>query len=251
MAEHVVPPGQAEPPASAPLTKHGVIAAELREQLRNEPPDIRLPTERELAERFQVSRMTVRQALDQLEAEGRVERVRGSGTFTRLPTVAMGPALTSFSEDMRTRGLRPSSRLLGFTRTVGEPQVLKALGLPPDGEVVWMERLRFADGDPICLEVAQFPVRLLGLLEAADLEQSVHDALRVGGVAPRSVVRHVRAVVADERESRLLNLAPRTPALEVLDVFADASGRPIQHARSRYRYDRYEVQMSTKRIDHH
>jgi GntR family transcriptional regulator len=232
-------------------TKHGAITARLREELRSEPVGTRLPPEREMAERFLVSRMTLRQALDQLEAEGRIERVRGSGTFTRRPTVAMGPALTSFTEDMRARELTPSSRLLGFTRVLPESAVQQALSLPRGEEVVWMERLRFADDEPICMEVAQFPGRLQRLLEEADLEQSVHAALIAGGVVPSSVVRHVKAVVADQRETRLLGLSPDAPALEVLDVFSDASGRPIQHARSRYRFDRYEVQMTANRLNTH
>jgi GntR family transcriptional regulator len=234
---------------SAPRTKHAAITARLREELRNEPTGTRLPPERDMAERFGVSRMTVRQALDQLEAEGRLERVRGSGTFTRRPTVAMGPTLTSFTEDMRCRDLVPSSRLLGFTRVVPEPLIRQALELSPGEEVVWMERLRFADGEPICIEVAQFPARLQRLLEGVDLEQSLHAALIAGGVVPSSVVRNVRAVVAEPRETRFLALPPGAPALEVLDVFADTSGRPIQHARSRYRFDRYEVQMTANRLN--
>lgn len=237
----------AEP--AAPRTKHAAITTRLREELRSKPVGTRLPPERDMAQRFEVSRMTLRQALDQLEAEGRIERVRGSGTFTRRPTVAMGPTLTSFTEDMRARELVPSSRLLGFTRVVAEPAVQHALGLSPDDEVVSMERLRFADGEPICVEVAHFPARLQRLLEAVDLEQSVHAALIADGVVPSSVVRHVRAVVGDPRETRLLGLPPGAPALEVLDIFADSSGRPIQHARSRYRFDRYEVQMTANRLN--
>jgi len=160
----------------------------------------------------------------------------------------MGPALTSFTEDMRARGLEPSARLLGFTRQPAEPPVRRALALGGEDEVIWVERLRFADGEPICLEVAQFPVRLQPVLEAADLEQSVHEALRTAGAAPVKLTRHVRAVIADERETKLLRLPPGAPALEVLDVFTDSSGRAMQHARSRYRFDRYEVQMAVNRL---
>jgi len=230
--------------------KYALITANLREQLRHLPSGTRLPSERELAEQYAVSRMTLRQALDELTVEGWLERVRGSGTFTRRPTVAMGPSLTSFTEDMRARGVEPSSRLLGFTRTVADPAVKEALQLDRDEEVVWMERLRLADDEPICLEVAQFPVRYQRLLEAGDLEQSVHDLLRSAGVTPASLLRQVRAVAVDDRESRLLGLPHSSPALEVLDIFADVGGRPIQHARSRYRYDRYEVRMSAHRGSH-
>lgn len=223
------------------VPKYLEITSALREELRHEPEGVRLPAERELAERFGVSRMTLRQALEELEREGRLSRVRGSGTFTCRPKVVMGPTLTSFSQDMRARGLTPSARLLGFTRKRGREDVTQALALPSGAEVLWMERLRMADGEPMCVEVAQFPVRYQRMLEEGDVEQSVHDLLRAAGVEPTSLRRRVRAVSAGEREARLLGLVVGAPTLEVLDVFTDATGRPVQHARSRYRADRYEV----------
>jgi GntR family transcriptional regulator len=107
--------------------------------------------------------------------------------------------------------------------------------------VIWMERLRMADGEPVCVEVSQFPARLQRLLAEGDPEQSVHDTLRRGGMVPTSLRRRVRAVAAVQREALLLNLLDGAPVLEVLDVFADPVGRPLQYARSRYRPDRYEV----------
>lgn len=230
--------------AGTPIPKYLEIVEALDDELRHAPEGHRLPTERELAERFGVSRMTLRQALDELARAGRVERVRGSGTFTRKPTVTMGPSLTSFTQDMRQRGLHAGSRLLGFTQVAATPQVAAALAVPVGAEVIWLERLRTADGEPMCVEVSHFPIRFLRNFEETDLEGSLHELLRASGAEPTSVQRRVRALSAEPREALFLDLAEGAPMLEVLDIFADAANRPIQFACSRYRADRYEVSSS-------
>lgn len=228
-------------PSSATMPKYVEILNELRDEFRHAPSGSRIPTERALATRFGVSRMTLRQALDELQAEGRVERVRGNGTFVRRPTVAMGPRLTSFTEDMRSRGLMPSSRLLALSIVPAGADVADVLGVAADDEVVLMERLRFADGEPMCLEVTQLPLRLQRVLERGDLEGSLHALLKKEGIDITSLTRRVRAVAVEPREARLLDLPDGAPTLEVLDVFYDVEGRCVQRASSRYRYDRYEV----------
>ncbi|GAB3883441.1 GntR family transcriptional regulator [Terrabacter terrigena] len=239
---------EAAPTKRAQPPKYREITSVLRDELRSQAIGTQLAPERELAERFSVSRMTLRQALDELEAEGRIARVRGSGSFVRRPTVAMGPTLTSFTEDMRTRGLQPSSRLLGFERIDSGTASGEMLAEVTD-EVIRIERLRLADDEPMCIEVALFPVHLQRMLESGDLEKSVHAILRAGGIELTSLDRRVRAVAAGPRESRLLGLPEGAPALEVFDIFRDSSGLTVQWARSRYRADRYEVMTRTNRID--
>ena len=221
--------------------KHLAITNALRQQCRGLSAGTRLPSEKELAVQFEVSRMTVRQALDALAAEGRVERVPGSGTFVRRPTVAMGPNLTSFSEDMRGRGLRPSSRLIALEEVSATPEVAADLGVDADSAVIRMERLRFADDEPMCLEEGHLPVRLQRVVDDADLEGSLHEVLAKAGIVVASAHRKVRAVIVPSRDAQLLGLPETAPALEIVDVFYDTSRRPAHRSRSRYRFDRYEV----------
>ena len=223
------------------LPKHVAITNALRERCRDLPVGSRLPSEKELAAEFEVSRMTVRQALDALADQGRVERVPGSGTFVRRPTVAMGPNLTSFSEDMRARGLRPSSRLIAFEELRAAPEVAWDLGIEAGAPVVRLERLRFADDDPMCLEDAYLPGRFQRVLEDADLEGSLHEVLAKAGTVMATARRRVRAVPAPARDAQLLGLPEHAPALEIVDVFYDTGRRPVHRSRSRYRHDRYEV----------
>ncbi|MEV2240328.1 GntR family transcriptional regulator [Micromonospora sp. NPDC049891] len=227
--------------------KHVAITNELREQCRQLPVGSRLPAEKELAAHFAVSRMTVRQALDALASDGRVERVPGLGTFVRRPTVAMGPNLTSFSEDMRARGLRPSSRLIAIEEVSATPEIALDLGLDAGVPVIRLERLRFADDEPMCLEDAYLPARFQRILDDADLEQSLHEILATAGVVMASARRLVRAVPAPSRDAQLLGLAEHAPALEIVDVFYDTNRRPAHRSRSRYRHDRYEVRSDLSR----
>jgi GntR family transcriptional regulator len=233
-----------------PTPKHVAITNALREQCRELPVGSRLPSEKELAVRFEVSRMTVRQALDALADEGRVERVPGLGTFVRRPTVAMGPSLTSFSEDMRARGLRPSSRLIGLEEVTAPPEVAPDLAVDAGSTVIRLERLRFADEDPMCLEEAHLPARFQRVLDDADLEESLHEVLAKAGTVVTTARRRVRAVPAPSRDAQLLGLAEHAPALEIVDVFFDAGRRPVHRSRSRYRHDRYEVMSDLYRSAH-
>ncbi|MQA06346.1 MAG: UTRA domain-containing protein [Streptosporangiales bacterium] len=221
--------------------KYLAISADLRERCLKMPVGARLPSERWLAVDFGVSLMTVRQALAELASAGWVERVAGSGTFVRRPRVEMGPSLTSFTEDMRRRNLRPSSRLISFERVATDSDVARELGVRPGDEVITVERLRFADGEPMCHELAHLPLHLLSVLESADLEGSLHEALTAATTVLVSATRKVRALPAPPRECRLLDLPVGSPALEITDTFYDTRNRPVQTARSRYRFDRYEV----------
>lgn len=224
------------------------ILDQLRERCAALTPGAKLSSERALAEEFGVSAMTVRQSLGLLTEEGWVHRSQGSGTYVSRPTVTMGPSLTSYTEDMRRLGLRPSSKVLRFEVVESDLETATRLALRPSEKAMVLERLRFADGEPMCHEVGVFPDRLADILESADLTGSVHEALAKHGVVPYSTFRRVRTVVAPEHECELLGLPISSPALEISDTFSDAFGQPFQHVRTRYRFDRYEVVSKIDRL---
>src|SRR6185312_6104946 len=128
-----------------------------------------LPSERELAERYDVARMTVRAEITALAAEGRVERVQGRGTFVAEARVAQAAALSSFTEDMRARGLKPGSEVLGQGVEPADDLVARRLGLDPGTDVVRVRRVRSADGEPMALEEAFLPADRFGALAGEDL----------------------------------------------------------------------------------
>lgn len=217
------------------------ISEALKERYRKTPVGTRLPSERNLSEEFGVSVVTVRQALSTLASGGWIRKAAGSGSYVARPTVLIGPSLTSFTEDMKRRGLTPASQVLRAETLSTTTEIAENLSINSGSRVFLLERLRFADGEPMCHEIGVFPESIGKLLSDSNLEGSIHAVLEEKGVPPRSAQRSVRAVVAPDREGELLELPPRSPLLEIVDVFYDSFGSPIQYARSRYRFDRYEV----------
>lgn len=226
-----------------PTHKYLEILAALREECSSTAAGTRLAGERLLADRFDVSVMTIRQSLTKLAEEGWIRRQRGSGTFVTRPRrrVMMGPSMTSFTEDMQQMGLVPSAEVLRFDEIRPDWDVMTRLRLDPGQSVVLLERLRLADGEPMAHEIAFFPSRFKLVFERADLASSVHAALIASGTVPASTARAVRAVTMPLVECGLLKVPAGSPGLEIVDIFTDEQNTPVEFARSRYRFDRYEV----------
>jgi GntR family transcriptional regulator len=135
-------------------------------------PGGRLPSEPELIRKFGVSRITVRQALDELEAEGQVVRRHGKGTYVAEPQIEQELLrLTDFVEDMQQAGLCPSSRVLAFVHEPARPSIARALKIVSGSEVVRVDRLRLAEGLPIAYDTTWLPLRFGDLLIGMDLTQ--------------------------------------------------------------------------------
>lgn len=226
-----------------PIPLHHQVFRDLRAALdANEwRPGDRMPTERELAERYGCSLITVRHALGELVREGRIERTRGRGTYVLQPRIDRDIAGSmSFAEEMQRRGLDPGTRVVtGRIEPAGE-SVAAALEIPADAPVVYLERLRLGDGEPLILEQARLPAERFAGLLAFDLERrSLYDIL-----AERYGARIVRAreavepVVLRAREAGLLEVPSRSLALLIEGVAYDAEGVPIESARSYVRGDR-------------
>ncbi|MFD5768240.1 GntR family transcriptional regulator [Streptomyces sp. NPDC127049] len=211
-------------------------------------PHEALPSERDLMQRYSVSRMTVRRAVERLTQEGRVYRVQGAGTFVADPaTISKSLYLTSFSEDIRGRRMVPDSRLLVLERTEADLDCARDLFLTPGSPVVHLERLRTADGEPMCLENVWLPEALVpGLVEHGE-PQSLYSWLEQAGAAPETADQTIRATVVGPREAALLDVPPQFPALHVERVTRDIRGRAVERAVSLYRADRYDYRLTISR----
>ena len=204
-------------------------------------PGDRLPPERELAQRYGCSLITVRRALSELAREQRIERTRGRGTFVLHPRLDLNfGGNRSFTDEMQTRGLDPATRLIAARPESAGEAVAAALDLELGSPTLYVERLRLAGGEPLLLEQVHLPAERFPGLLASDLEHnSLYDLL-----VERYATRIVRArealepVLLRTREAQLLDQAPGRPALLIEGVAYAADGRPIEFARSYVRGDR-------------
>jgi len=224
-----------------------MVRAHLENLLAAAAPHDRLPTERDLGATLGVSRPTVRQALANLESDGLVYRVQGAGTFVADRRISKSIELTSFSEDMRARGLTPGSRTVTHETVAAGPRVGPALDVAPDSLVLHLERVRTADDAPVCHEDVWLPGRLGPDLLDDALATSLYDALERRGVHVDRAEQTVAATVLDARTAALLDAPRHSAALRVTRTTYDVRGRLVEHAVTTYRGDRYDYRLTIRR----
>lgn len=214
-------------------------------------PGAELPSERHLAEHFGLARMTVRTEIDRLVTEGLVYRLHGRGTFVAERRVAQAVVFSSFSEDMRARGMTPGSTVRSRELIEAGAFLTRSLELAPGAPVAEFERVRTADGEPMALERVYLPAERFPGIAEADLEHgSLFELLaerydtRLSGADQR-----VLAVPIEAAEAPLLGVDEGMPGLRFHTLARDTRGVPAYYATSLFRGDRYEIELPQTRTD--
>jgi len=236
----------------SPLPLYYQICQILRGELAqgNYPLGSSLPSESELIKRFQVSRTTVRKALDELALEGLIHRAQGRGTFVLGFRIEQElTALTGFVEDMLELGYRPSARVVKVEQTLAEGHVAKMLDLDPGAPVTYIERIRLANDEPISFDVTWLPQALGDRVAKENLAlYPIYSLLedKIGVLLDRATYQIESALAMDE-VARVLEIEPGSPIFLIERTAYSIEGKPVDYEKLHYRGDRIRFSMMLNR----
>lgn len=212
-------------------------------------PGSALPSERSLAASLGLSRMTVRRTFEELVRDGRVEQRQGSGTYVRgQPLEQIIDRVLGFTDEARHLGLQPGSKLLKVETVSADASVATALLLQPSDLVLRVTRLRTTDGEPLALQEAYLPGRLLGL-SISELERSgsLYKSLeKQFGIRPVRARQTIGARLPTRVEVVELGIGRDVPVLALERTTYGSDEEPFEYVRSAYRGDRYRMALDLR-----
>lgn len=226
---------------NSPIPLYHQLGQQLTAAIENgvlKPGDA-LENELSLAERLSLSRPTVRRAIAELVSRGLLVRRRGIGTTVASQVVHRRDELTSLQEDLTRAGRRPSTEVLRFETDALDARAAEALHLPADTRLVFIERLRFADGEPLAVLQNWLAPEYADLSTGELADQGLYELLRRRGVRPVVAQQTIGARSPRANERRLLNAPKTQPLLTMTRKAYDADGRPVEYGDHCYRADQY------------
>ncbi|MDX8365975.1 GntR family transcriptional regulator [Cytobacillus sp. IB215665] len=212
-------------------------------------PGDAIPSEREFSEQFSVSRMTIRQAITNLVNEGYLYRQKGKGTFVgekKIEQTLQG--LTSFTEDMEKRGMKPGSKLLKFELIPATRSIANELLINEHDPLYEIKRIRFADDLPMAIETTYIPANLLKGLTEEIVNRSLYSYIENElNLQIDSAKQVIESSVARADEAMELGIHKNAPILYIRRQTKLTNGQPLELVKSVYRADRYKFVINMKR----
>jgi GntR family transcriptional regulator len=202
-----------------------------------------IPPERRLAAELGISRPTLRAAIEELVREGLLLRRHGSGTYVAEPKIALPLTMTSFSDDMRQRGMRPGSRVLSFEDEAAGAKLGARLKISPVDRTWAIRRLRLADDETMAIEFLHVPRKIAPTLTRRDLEgHSFYDLLAQRyGITVAAGTQTIEPTVTSDEEAEVLGVPVHAPAFLFERTSTSVKGEVVEFVRSIYRGDRYRL----------
>ncbi|MDO4253689.1 MAG: GntR family transcriptional regulator [Kocuria sp.] len=231
---------------SSPVPLYHQVATSLETAIRDGslPPGTRLDNEIELAKRYNLSRPTMRQALDQLVQAGLVVRRRGIGTQVVEPPVRRPLQLSSLYDDLVEQGSTPTTRLVEFAHVTADQDRADLLGITEGTPVQYLRRVRSIDGTPLAIMENWVPNDIVTLPQDQLDHHGLYDLMRTAGVDFRLAHQRMGATVATAEQAKLLDVDKGSPLVLMERVARDSNGRAVDSGHHLYRADMYSCEMT-------
>jgi GntR family transcriptional regulator len=232
-----------------PLPLYHQIKQELKKKIKNNKYDIGkpIPSETELMAKYKVSRMTIRLAIEELEREGYVKKVQGKGTFVRRKKVTQElNVITSWTETMKAQGKEPVTMAMVTKELDAPPDLAQEMKIEAGTKLYYIERLRYADGEPVCIGKVYVVAKYApGLLEQPGIKDSIYKVLESKyNVELATASEVVEAYAADPDQAEMLNIDVGYPMLSVTRLSFDPLGNTIELSQVSTRADRYAYRVT-------
>jgi DNA-binding GntR family transcriptional regulator len=231
---------------TSPVPLYFQVATRLQELIEQGEIGVgaRIENEVDLAERLGVSRPTTRRAIQYLVERGMLIRKRGVGTQVVHPKVRRPVELSSLYDDLVNSSRTPRTEVLELRVVPATQEVAEALEIDPGTEVTWIERLRYAGGEPLALMHNAIPLDLLPLTEQDLAEHGLYELLRRAGFVPRIATQVIGARSATATEARILDEKRGASLLTMSRTAWDAGGRALEYGSHVYRASRYSFELN-------
>jgi DNA-binding GntR family transcriptional regulator len=231
---------------TSPVPLYFQVATRLQELIEKGEIGVgaRIENEVDLAERLGVSRPTTRRAIQYLVERGMLIRKRGVGTQVVHPKVRRPVELSSLYDDLVNSDRTPRTEVLELRVMPASQEVAEALEIDPGTDVTWIERLRYAGGEPLALMHNAIPVDLLALTEQDLAERGLYELLRRAGFVPRIATQVIGARSASATEARILDEKRGASLLTMTRTAWDAGGRALEYGSHVYRASRYSFELN-------
>ncbi|MGF7398331.1 GntR family transcriptional regulator [Thermoanaerobacterium thermosaccharolyticum] len=208
--------------------------------------DEKIPSENELKKRYNVSSITIKKALSDLVNEGYLYRIQGKGTFVAKPKISRFLNLMSFTNELRERGLEPTTRLIDIS-TINNEFIAGILGLSLNDLIVKVSRLRLADNEPMAIQTSYIPQKLIASLKMEKFKNmtSLYDLLGDVGIVPFKASEEYSIKILTEKDIyTLLNQKKGSPAFLVKRITYTEDNLPFEYAESILKGDRYSIKVN-------